>query len=100
MKLLVTATVRAPSHNDIQQTKKAILNALAEVKNRMNNGSEIKIGSCDAENIGEVQMVMGQIKWFALGREPDGFSEHKRQASKKRKAGIVNDSIEDDLLDL
>jgi hypothetical protein len=100
LKLLVTATVNASSHNDIQQTKMAILKALDGVKERINNGSEIKIGSCNAENTAELQMMMGQIKWFSLGKEPDGFSEHKRQASKKRRAGIVEESIDDILMDL
>ena len=100
MKLLVTATVSASSHNDIQQTKMAILKALDGVKERTNNGSEIKIGSCNAENTSELQMMMGQIKWFSLGKEPDGFSEHKRQASKKRRAGIVEESIDDIILNL
>jgi hypothetical protein len=100
LKLLVTATVNASSHNDIQQTKMAILKALDGVKERINNGSEIKIGSCNAENTAELQMMMGQIKWFSLGKEPHGFSEHKRQASKKRRAGIVEESIDDILMDL
>jgi hypothetical protein len=100
LKLLVTATINGPSQNDVQQAKMAILKALDGVKDRMNNGSEIKIGSCNAENTSELQMLMGQLKWFSLGRQPDGYSEHKRQSSKKRKAGIVEPEIEDELLDL
>ena len=98
MKQLVTATIFAPSHNDIEQTKKAILNALVQVKDRMNNGSEIKIASCNAENTSELQMLMGQIKWFSLGKEPNGFSEQKRQKQKKRTAGIKDDEDLDDIL--
>jgi hypothetical protein len=78
----------------------AILKALDGVKERTNNGSEIKIGSCNAENTSELQMMMGQIKWFSLGKEPDGFSEHKRQASKKRRAGIVEPTIDEIILGL
>lgn len=100
MKLLVTATISGPSHNDVEQTKKSILNALTGVKDRLNNGSQMKIAACNAENTSELQMLMGQIKWFSLGKEPDGFSEHKRQASKKRRAGIVEESIDDVILDL
>ena len=100
MKLLVTATINGPSQNDVQQTKMAILKALDGVKDRVNNGSEMKIASCNAENTSQLQMLMGQLKWWSLGRQPDGFSEHKRQASKKRRAGIVEESIDDILLDL
>ena len=100
MKLLVTATINGPSQNDVQQTKMAILKALDGVKDRMNNGSEMKIASCNVENTSELQMMMGQLKWWSLGKQPDGFSEHKRQASKKRKAGIVEESIDDILMDL
>ena len=101
MKLLVTATVSGSSHNDLQQTKMAILKALDGVKDRMNNGSEMKIGSCNAENTSELQMLMGQLKWWSLGRQPDGFSEHKRQASKKRRAGIIDEpTIDEIILDL
>ena len=101
MKLLITTTINGASQNDVQQAKMAILKALDGVKDRMNNGSEIKIGSCNAENTAELQMVMGQLKWFSLGREPDGFSEHKRQASKKRRAGIKpEESIDETILNL
>ncbi len=100
MKLLVTATVDAPSVGQIKETRRDILGALELVKDRSTNGSQIKIGSCNAENPAAVQMLMGQIKWFTLGREADGFSEHKRQASKKRRAGIVEPSIDEMFLDL
>lgn len=102
MKLLVTATVSAQSSGDLQQTKMALLKALDTVKERTNNGSEIKIGHCNADDPAEVQVLMGKVKWFSLGKEPDGFSEHKRQASKKRRAGIAEESeesIDDILLD-
>jgi hypothetical protein len=100
LKLLVTTSIDGPSQNDVQQTKMAILKALDGVKDRVNNGSEMKIASCNAENTSELQMLMGQLKWWSLGRQPDEFSEHKRQASKKRRAGIVEESIDDILLDL
>ncbi len=101
MKLLVTATISGPSSNDVQQAKMSILKALDGVKDRLNNGSQVKVASCDAENTSQLQMLMGQLKWFSLGKEPDGFSEHKRQASKKRRAGIVEEpSIDEILLDL
>lgn len=98
MKLLVTATVDAPSQSIIQQTKMAILTALEKVKDR--TGAEVKIGTCNAENSAELQMLMGQIKWFSLGKEPNGFSERKRQAQKKKTLGIQEESIDDILLDL
>ena len=99
MKLLVTTTVDAPSQSIIQETKMAILTALEKVKDRTK--ADMKIGSCNAENTAELQMMMGQIKWFSLGKEPNGFSESKRQAQKKKTLGIVDEtSIEDELLDL
>lgn len=77
----------------------AILTALEKVKDRTT--ADMKIGSCNAENTAELQMMMGQIKWFSLGKEPNGFSEAKRQAQKKKTLGIVDEtSIEDELLDL
>jgi hypothetical protein len=100
LKLLVTATINGPSHNDVEQTRRSILKALDGVKDRMNNGSEMKIGSCNTENSFELGTVMRQIVAFSLGREPDGFSEHKRQASKRRRAGIVEESIDDILQSL
>jgi len=78
----------------------SILKALDGVNDRVNNWSEVKIASCDAENTSQLQMLMGQLKWFSLGKEPDGFSEHNRQASKKRRAGIEEPSIDEVFLDL
>ncbi len=98
MKLLVTATISGPSSTDVQNTKMSILKALESVKDRTSN--DIKIGSCNAQNSLAFHLLMGQLLSFSLGREPDGFSEHKRQASKKRRAGIVEESIDDILMDL
>ena len=71
MKNLVIVTIEGPSHNDINGARKAIVNACVEVKDRVNNGSRIKVSSCNADDVNEIYSIMGRIKWWTLGRKGD-----------------------------
>lgn len=68
MKLLATITVEASAHHDIQQAEKILAKAIDDARMKINNGTKIKRSFTNADDPKEMMGLMGQLKWWTLGK--------------------------------
>jgi hypothetical protein len=71
MKTLIFVTIDGPSRNDIEGARMSLSKALGTVIERVNNGSEIRISSCNAENSQEMFSSLGKIVAWAFNKVPE-----------------------------
>ena len=90
MKSLVIVTIDGPAHNDVEQTRKAMINSLTSIRDRTNNGSRIKISSCDADDVNQIYSMMGKIKWFTLGRVEETVKVTLPNGEKKKERSLFD----------
>lgn len=96
LKRLIVATIEGPSHNDIEEANRSIVKACVETKNRINNGSSIKISSCNPDDMNQLYSLMGRIKFWTLGRGAD--IQHDYNGGKKARPRKREQSLDDIIL--
>ena len=68
MKQLITITIDAPSHNDMTQCSHVLMRAVNGARKQVNGGAKVKVATTDAGDPSAMMRVMGQLKWWSLGR--------------------------------
>ena len=79
MKALVTVTVEASAHHDMEQAEKILAKAIDDARMRINNGTRIKRSFTNADDPKEMMGLMGQLKWWTLGKTTPRRPEPKRE---------------------
>ena len=104
MKSLVTISIEAPSPNDLKQSEKTLTKVIDEARLHINNGAKIKRSITNADDPRAMMALMGQLKWWSLGK-PERL-EHAEKREEKKKRGWLNEfgkmvkSIYEDEIDI
>jgi len=84
LKSLVTISIEAPSSNDLKQSEKTLTKVIDEARLHINNGAKIKRSITDADDPRAMMALMGQLKWWSLGKPEHVDRSEKREEKKKR----------------
>ena len=89
MKGLLTVTIdNVHSPEALRQAIAAMEKACENGRRSVDNGANINIRAChNAEDVQQLQSIMGKLKWWSLGRE---------EAKPTKKKGWLRHLIEDD----
>lgn len=59
---LIVVSVKGPSHNDEASTVRSIVKACSEVRDRANNGSQVRISTHERIPVGFLDWMRGSVE--------------------------------------
>jgi len=85
LKSLVTISIEAPSANDLKQSQNTLTRVIDEARLHINNGAKIKRSITNADDPRAMMALMGQLKWWSLGK-PEKVERTEKQEEKKKQS--------------
>ena len=76
---IITVTIQGATRNKVDQDSRMLMKAIREATEKT-NGTRIRQSYTNGDDAGELQGLMGQLKWWTLPTpqfKDDGHSQHK-----------------------
>jgi hypothetical protein len=76
----LTITIEGPSQNDLNQSRDLLAKAIDGARMNINNGAKIKRSWTNGEDPRAMMALMGQLKWWSLGRIESPVKHQKKRS--------------------